>query len=76
MNSYQSLQQLEEDLEYARNNPLDEAFFGSMVERYKNSTTDQFMNSFVHFITLLIEVAYYTYEFCRSFYKPVCQKLL
>ena len=40
MNSYQSLQQLEEDLEYARNNPLDEAFFGKMVERYKNSTTE------------------------------------
>lgn len=40
MNAYQSLQQLEEDLEYARNNPLDEAFFGNMVERYKNATTE------------------------------------
>ena len=40
MNAYANLQQLEEDLEYARNNPHDEAFFGSMVQRYKNSTTE------------------------------------
>ncbi len=40
MNAYQSLQQLEDDLEYARNNPLDEAFFGNMVERYKNATNE------------------------------------
>lgn len=39
MNAYLSLQQLEDDLEYARNNPHDEAFFGKMVERYKNATS-------------------------------------
>lgn len=40
MTAYQSLQQLEDDLEYARNNPLDEAFFDKMVERYKNATNE------------------------------------
>jgi len=39
MNAYESLQQLEDDLEYARNNPHDEAFFDKMVERYKNATS-------------------------------------
>lgn len=37
MNAYQSLEQLENDLEYARNNPDDEAFFATMVERYTNA---------------------------------------
>jgi len=38
MNAYECLQQLEEDLEYARDNPHDEEFFSKMVFRYKNST--------------------------------------
>jgi hypothetical protein len=40
MTAYQCLEQLEEDLEYARNNPQDESFFGTMVERYKNASSD------------------------------------
>lgn len=37
MEQYQNLQQLEDDLDYARNNPDDEAFFVRMVERYRNA---------------------------------------
>ena len=40
MLAYETVQQLEEDLDYARNNPLDEAFFSNMVERYKNATKE------------------------------------
>lgn len=40
MNAYANLQQLEEDLDYARNNPHDEAFFAKMVERYKNANSE------------------------------------
>lgn len=38
MNAYESLQQLEDDLEFARNNPGDDAFFDKMLERYRNAT--------------------------------------
>lgn len=37
MDSYKCLQQLEIDLEYARNNPHDLVFFDEMLERYRNS---------------------------------------
>lgn len=40
MNAYQNLEQLESDLEYARENPGDESFFTTMVERYKNATSE------------------------------------
>lgn len=40
MNAYENLQQLENDLEYARNNPYDEAFFDKMVARYKKATKE------------------------------------
>ena len=39
MLAYETVQQLEEDLEYARSNPDDEAFFDTMVQRYKNATS-------------------------------------
>lgn len=39
MDAYQCLEQLECDLEYARNNPHDDAFFGKMVQRYQNATS-------------------------------------
>ena len=40
MNAYECLQQLDEDLEHARNNPHDETFFDLMLERYKNATVE------------------------------------
>lgn len=40
MNAYECLQQLDEDLEYARNNPHDAAIFDTMLERYKNATVE------------------------------------
>lgn len=40
MYAYSNLSELESDLDYARKNPRDEAFFSKILERYKNAPSE------------------------------------